>query len=198
MILTGRVKRVNVQTQVDWILGANSVANLLDDSINANGIDLSRLHNLEAAVSVVLVIGRSTQRRADAGVDVGVILQQTLLRSMVEVGAVVNASDLGRGAAKYFWSPWCNLAFQYLHSSHSNARDEHRLSEERKKRYLQVSKWLSKWITEMGPYARLIDRSSGRVMVWSPPSVMTRGSVLPFFEGPSLSASVAGARERIL
>lgn len=130
MILTGRVKRVNVQTQVDWILGANSVANLLDDSINANGINLSRLHNLEAAVSVVFVVGRSTQRRADAGVDVGVILQQTLLRSMVEVGAVVNASDLGRRAAKNLGSPWCNLAFQYLHSSHSNLRDERRLSEE--------------------------------------------------------------------
>lgn len=43
-----------------------------------------------------------------------------------------------------------------------------------------------------------MERSSGRVMVWSPPSVMTRGSVLPFLAGPSLSASVAGARERML
>lgn len=35
-------------------------------------------------------------------------------------------------------------------------------------------------------------------MVWSPPSVMTRGSVLPFFAGPGLSESVAGARDRML
>lgn len=35
-------------------------------------------------------------------------------------------------------------------------------------------------------------------MVWSPPRVMTRGSVLPFFEGPGAFASVAGARERML
>lgn len=34
--------------------------------------------------------------------------------------------------------------------------------------------------------------------MWSPPSVITRGSVLPFIAGPLLSASVAGVRERIL
>lgn len=103
--LTGRVKRIDVQTQVDWILSSNSVADLLDDSIDANGINLTRLHNLKSTVSVVFVIGRSTKSRADAGVDVGVILQQTLLRSMVEVGAVVDASDLGWRAAKNLWSP---------------------------------------------------------------------------------------------
>jgi hypothetical protein len=35
------------------------------------------------------------------------------------------------------------------------------------------------------------------VIVWSPPSVMTRGRVLPFFERPGFLASVKGARERI-
>lgn len=35
-------------------------------------------------------------------------------------------------------------------------------------------------------------------MVWSPPSVMTRGRVLPFLAGPRLVASVAGLRERML
>lgn len=34
-------------------------------------------------------------------------------------------------------------------------------------------------------------------MVWSPPRVITRGRVLPWIAGPLLSASVAGARERI-
>ena len=33
-------------------------------------------------------------------------------------------------------------------------------------------------------------------MVWSPPRVMMRGRVLPFFEGPRESALVAGARMR--
>ena len=35
-------------------------------------------------------------------------------------------------------------------------------------------------------------------MVWSPPRVMTLGSVLPLSEGPFLLASVAGGRERML
>lgn len=43
-----------------------------------------------------------------------------------------------------------------------------------------------------------MDRSSGSVMVWSPPSVMTRGSVLPFLAGPFFFASVLGERERML
>lgn len=40
-------------------------------------------------------------------------------------------------------------------------------------------------------------RKSGRVMVWSPPNVMTRGKVLPWREGPGLEESVVGARERM-
>lgn len=43
----------------------------------------------------------------------------------------------------------------------------------------------------------MIDRRSGSVIVWSPPSVITRGRVFPLIAGPLLSASVAGARERI-
>ena len=34
--------------------------------------------------------------------------------------------------------------------------------------------------------------------MWSPPSVMTRGSVLPPLAGPSFFASVLGAREMML
>lgn len=55
-------------------------------------------------------------------------------------------------------------------------------------------KWLSKWMTLMGPYARFTLRRSGRVIVWSPPSVMTLGNVFPAFDGPFFSASVAGER----
>ena len=60
-----------------------------------------------------------------------------------------------------------------------------------------VYRWLSKWITLTGPYSRFMLRSRGSVMVWSPPRVMTRGRVLPFFERPGFLASVKGARERI-
>jgi hypothetical protein len=52
-------------------------------------------------------------------------------------------------------------------------------------------------MTLTGPYSRLTLRSNGSVMVWSPPSVITRGSVLPFLDGPGSFASVLGARERM-
>ena len=57
-------------------------------------------------------------------------------------------------------------------------------------------RWLSKWITLMGPYAFTTLLSRGRVMVWSPPSVITLGNVFPFSDGPFFFASVAGSRLR--
>jgi hypothetical protein len=39
---------------------------------------------------------------------------------------------------------------------------------------------------------RLIERNNGKVIVWSPPSVIKRGSVLPLIEGPGSPASVWG------
>lgn len=103
--LTSRIQSVNVQTQVHWVRGSDSVPDLLDDPIDANGIDLTRLHDLKAAVAVILIIRRSTQRRADAGVDVGVVLQQALLCGVVEVRSVIDTGDLGRGATEDFGAP---------------------------------------------------------------------------------------------
>jgi hypothetical protein len=39
---------------------------------------------------------------------------------------------------------------------------------------------------------RLTERNKGKVIVWSPPSVIKRGSVLPLIEGPGSAASVWG------
>lgn len=94
-VLTSRVQRVDVQAKIDRVLGADAVADLLDDPVGADRVDLARLDNLKAAVAVVLVVRRPAQRCADAGVDVGVVLEQALLRSMVEVRAVVDGRDLG-------------------------------------------------------------------------------------------------------
>ena len=57
-----------------------------------------------------------------------------------------------------------------------------------------VSRWESKCITVIGPYALFMLRNNGRVIVWSPPSVIKRGSVLPFLEMPTSFALVAGSR----
>lgn len=53
-------------------------------------------------------------------------------------------------------------------------------------------------MTVTGPYALLILRSKGSVMVWSPPMVITLGRVLPARERPISSASVKGLRMRRL
>ena len=38
--------------------------------------------------------------------DVGVVLEEALLRGVVEVGAVVDGCDFGGGAAEDLWTPW--------------------------------------------------------------------------------------------
>ena len=43
--------------------------------MNTNGIDLSGFDDLEAAVSVVIVVGGAGKSGADTRVDVGVVLQ---------------------------------------------------------------------------------------------------------------------------
>lgn len=47
----GRVQRVDVDAQVYGVLGADAVANLLDDPLDADGVDLSSLDDLETAGS---------------------------------------------------------------------------------------------------------------------------------------------------
>jgi hypothetical protein len=102
----GRVERVNVERQVDGVGGADAVQDAADDAVGANRVNLARLDNLEAAVAVVLVVARPAQRRADAGVDVGVVAQQPLHGGVVKVRSVVDAGHLGGGAAKDLGFPY--------------------------------------------------------------------------------------------
>lgn len=64
--------------------------------MHANRVDLAGLDDLEATVAVILVITRPGKRRANPSMDVGVIGEQPLLRSMIEVGAMVNARLMRR------------------------------------------------------------------------------------------------------
>lgn len=104
-ILTGRVERVDVDAEVDGLLGADAVADLLDDAVDTDGVDLARLNDLEATVAVVLVVGQAGKRGADTSVDVGVVGEQALLSSMVEVRAVVDRSRLAGSAPEDLGPP---------------------------------------------------------------------------------------------
>jgi hypothetical protein len=98
--LTSRVKRINVNTQVHGLSGTNPVPNLLDDAIGADLVNLPGFHNLKSTVTIVLVVGRTRQCRADAGMDVGVVGKEAFLSSVEEVGSVVDSGLLTGGAAE--------------------------------------------------------------------------------------------------
>src|SRR6187402_1761122 len=66
---------------------------LLDDTLHSNRINFSGLHNLKAAVSIVLIVTGTAQSCSNASMNVGVVGEQAFLGSMVEVCAVVYASN---------------------------------------------------------------------------------------------------------
>lgn len=94
--LTSRIKSVNVDAEVDRVLSANSVLDLLDDAIDANLVNLTCLDNLEAAVAIVLIVRWPRQGCTDSSMDVGVVGQKTFLSSVEEVGAMVDGCLLAR------------------------------------------------------------------------------------------------------
>ena len=102
---TGRIQGVDVDAEVDGLLGPDALANLRDDARGADRVDLAGLDDLEAAVAVVLVVRGPGQRRADPGVDVGVVGEQAFLRRVEEVRAVVDGGLLRGRAAEDFGLP---------------------------------------------------------------------------------------------
>jgi hypothetical protein len=89
---------------------------LLDDSGGADCVNLPGFHNLESDIAVVVVVGQSAQRRTDARVDVGVVLQETFHRGVVEVCSVVDAGDFARGAAEDLGLPCVEMGVEVDHS----------------------------------------------------------------------------------
>lgn len=70
---TGWIKSVDVKRQVHWFGSSNTVLDLLDNTIHSNCVDFSCFHNLESAVSVILVITWSAQCGSNTSMNVGVI-----------------------------------------------------------------------------------------------------------------------------
>lgn len=65
-------------------------------SSHTNGVNLTGLNNLETNVAVVLIVRRTRKSGTDTSVDVRVVPQKTLHGSMVEIGTVVDRSNLAR------------------------------------------------------------------------------------------------------
>lgn len=78
----------------------DTLVNLLDDAFSANLVDSSCLDDLETNVSIIVIIGRSTQSGANTRMDVGVILEKTFHGCVIEVCSVVDACHLRRGSTE--------------------------------------------------------------------------------------------------
>lgn len=101
----GGVQSVNVNGQVDRVRGADALEDSLDNSVSANGVNVSGLDNLKATVAVVVIITGSAEGSSDTGVDVGVVGEQAFHGGVVKVGAVVDAGDVGGRTTKDLWFP---------------------------------------------------------------------------------------------
>jgi hypothetical protein len=110
--LTSWVKSIDIEREVDGPSGPHAVSDLLDDAVQADGVNLAGLHDLEATVSVVLVVAGPAQGGADTGVDVGVVGEQAFLRSVVEVCTMVDASHLARGSTKDLGLPGVEMGVE--------------------------------------------------------------------------------------
>jgi len=102
---TSWVQGIDIDTEVDRFLSADSVADLLDYTRHADLVNLPRLHDLEPAVAVIIVIAEPAQSRADPRVDVGVVGQQAFAVCVVEIGPVVYGGLLAGGPAEDFRPP---------------------------------------------------------------------------------------------
>ena len=72
---TSRIQRIDINTQIYWLLCSNSVPDLLDNACRADAVNLASFGNFEAAVAVVFVIAKTGQSGANAGMDVRVVGQ---------------------------------------------------------------------------------------------------------------------------
>jgi len=77
----------------------------LDDTLCTEGIDLTGFDDGKADVAVVVVVGEAGEGGADAGVNVGIVAEETFVGGVVEVGAMVDGGLEGGRAAKDFGLP---------------------------------------------------------------------------------------------
>jgi hypothetical protein len=103
--LTCRIKSIDIDAEIYWFLGAYSVPDLLDDTVGTNLVNLAGLDNLETTIPIVLVVTWARERSADTRVDVSVVGEQTLLGSVVEICAVVDAGLLRGCTSENLWLP---------------------------------------------------------------------------------------------
>ena len=88
--LTGRIKGVNVDAEIDGFAGTDPISDFLDNASRPDRVDLSRLDDLESAIAVIVVIAGAGQGGANAGVNIGIIGQKAFSVRVEEISAVID------------------------------------------------------------------------------------------------------------
>ena len=88
--LTGRIESIDIDTEIDGFRRADSVSDFLDDARRPDRVDFAGLDDFETAVAVVVVVAEAGEGGADAGVNVGVVGEETFFVGVVEVCPVVD------------------------------------------------------------------------------------------------------------
>ena len=57
--LTRRIQSIDINTQIYRFCHADSIPDLLDDTLRSNGVDFSSLDDLETAVAIVVIIAKT-------------------------------------------------------------------------------------------------------------------------------------------
>ena len=60
----------------------------------------------------MIIIAQPTQRRADSRMDIGIVGQQSLLMSVIEICTVIDGSLFARCAAEDFWAPGIEMGIE--------------------------------------------------------------------------------------
>ena len=75
-------------------------------------INFSSFNDFEPTISVILIIRRPGQGGSNSSMDIGVVFQQPFHCRMVEVGPVVDASNLAGRSSKDLGLPRITIQFQ--------------------------------------------------------------------------------------
>lgn len=103
--LTGRIKSINVNAEVDRFAGSNPISDFLDNASRPNRIDLARLDDLESTVAVVIIVAEAGQGGANARVNICIVGQKAFSVRMEEIGTVVDGGLLTWGATEDLGPP---------------------------------------------------------------------------------------------
>ena len=89
-VLTGRIKCVNVDAEIDGFAGTAPISDFLDNASRPDRVDLPRLDDLEPAIAVIIVIAGAGQGGANAGMNVTIVGQKAFSVRVEEIGAVID------------------------------------------------------------------------------------------------------------